>query len=242
MSNSATNDTLLIKEIPISQNTVLNLSTHFSDFGKVKLITTGYNNDPRAALVTFVNPEDARLAFNNPTPLFNDRMVQVHWHTANSVPQYSAAKKQGWPCEHCGRILASKQNLGMHIARMHAGVTCSVCNSRFETVHEYEKHFNVKHSEMSFNLSSGGKSQPQSQSQSQSTQNPFQSNETKPFSAETFNKIRAKYQSLKKKLKKRDKANYKLVKFHTKIRNQLNASIKGKFKLLVDSFSKWRIL
>lgn len=244
MSNSATSDTLLIKEIPISQNNIPNLSSHFSNFGKVKLVSTGYNGDPRAALVTFASPEEARKAFISPTPLFNDRMVQVHMHTANRFAQYSTANKQGWPCQHCSSVLASKQNLDKHIACKHAGVTCTVCNSRFETLNEYGKHFNAMHSEMSFNSSSGAKMQTQSQLQppSQSTQNVFQSNETKPSTTEAIKKIRAKYNSLKKKLKKRDKANYKLVKFHTKSRNQLNATIKGKWIFSVYLFSKWRTL
>lgn len=197
------NDTLHVTGIPVIQNTMLNLVNHFSKFGKVKLVKVQNDNDPRSALITFENCEEAKRAYNSPTPVLNDRMIQI------SYASTSAANKS-WPCEHCGKILASKQNLGMHIARMHAGVTCSVCSLRFETVTAYEKHYNVVHS----NIKSTSSETPTVE-------------EMKPFSTENFRKLRRKYNELKKKIKKRDKANYKLVKFNAKNRKKLEAIIQG---------------
>lgn len=196
------NDTLHVTGIAPHKNKVSELNQYFSKFGKIVLLKEAYNGDPYGALVSFACREYAKLAFDG---LRSNPLLQVSWHHQ---------KKISWPCESCGKMLASKQSLKAHMTRMHAGDRCSTCNIRFESRKDYEKHHNVHHVNMNSPIEIGNQSVQSSSMRSDD-------------SLIKFKKLRVKYGSLKKKLKKNHKFKLKLLKKAAKTQKSLSEIIKG---------------
>lgn len=196
------NDTLHVTGIAPLTNKISELNAFFSKYGKIVLLKEKYNGDPYGALVSFASHDDAKLAFNG---LKNNPLLQVSWHQQKQI---------SWPCESCGKLLASKQSLKAHMTRMHAGDRCSTCNIRFESRKDYEKHYNVHHVNMSSSIDPGNQSV---QSSSMLIDD----------SLAKFKKLRVKYGSMKKKLKKNHKFKLKLLKKAAKTQKSLSQIIKG---------------
>ncbi|XP_067944234.1 RNA-binding protein 26-like [Watersipora subatra] len=75
--------TLVVKNLPPEQNNIKSLNDHFSKFGEIINLQVQYMGQHDTALVTFSSNQSAKLAHNNPTPVFNNRFIKIFWHNAN---------------------------------------------------------------------------------------------------------------------------------------------------------------
>lgn len=197
-SKLAIRNTLHATGIPPHRNTIHKLNKHFSKFGKIVSINAVYNGDPQAALISFGSHVDATLALNG---LKNDSLIKIDWHQQ---------KKIRFPCDHCGRTMATKQILQRHKERMHPANICPICNARFETRSHYEKHYNVCH--LNINPSNGlGNQSVQSSSMSVDD------------SMGKYKEMQVENAELKKKLKK----NKKKMNEAEETQKSMNEIIKG---------------
>lgn len=234
--SSDTRDTVYVTGIPAYQNTIPELSKTFSKYGRIVNINVSYNGDLHAALIAFANHESAADAIRS---LESNPLIDVCWH---------AQQKVSWQCEKCNKMLASKQSLKAHMTRMHAGERCALCNIRFESAQQYEKHCNVHHLNVNMNMTNTGTNMNMSTSTNMDTTSSsiapsalsvasvetqtivIDEDDGKEKDLEKANtKLRTKYSSLKKKLKKSGKLKLKMMKVATKSQRSLNEVIKGSF-------------
>lgn len=153
-STSAKDSTLYLSQVPSYKNTIDNLSSHFSQFGKVLTIGVSYKGDPCAAAVTFKNHEMASSAFDCPKFILNTRSIKKSWHPQQyySALESSLAISTGqqnhpepilFECEKCGKLLLTQQSRQTHMKTQHTTFKCEVCHQEFGKLALYARHINA---------------------------------------------------------------------------------------------------
>ncbi|KAM6056016.1 RNA-binding protein 27-like isoform 2-T2 [Chlamydotis macqueenii] len=78
--NQYTNTKLEVRKIPPELNNITQLNEHFSKFGTIVNIQVAFQNDPEAALIQYLNNDEARKAISSTEAVLNNRFIRVLWH------------------------------------------------------------------------------------------------------------------------------------------------------------------
>ncbi|OWK51729.1 RNA-binding protein 27 isoform X1 [Lonchura striata] len=78
--NQYTNTKLEVRKIPPELNNITQLNEHFSKFGTIVNIQVAFQNDPEAALIQYLNNDEARKAISSTEAVLSNRFIRVLWH------------------------------------------------------------------------------------------------------------------------------------------------------------------
>lgn len=163
MATAGNQNTLIITEIPVNENNALNLFNHFGKFGKFDDYTLKFNGDPTSASITFDTSEAANAAINSNEAYLNNRFIKItstftpnestftQNESASESTASSNAHDHNEKCTLCNRIFVSKWHLDFHTTKYHSGtgIKCDICNALFTSKNMYQKHYIVKHPNVS---------------------------------------------------------------------------------------------
>ncbi|KFV68728.1 RNA-binding protein 27, partial [Dryobates pubescens] len=96
--NQYTNTKLEVRKIPPDLNNITQLNEHFSKFGTIVNIQVAFQNDPEAALIQYLNNDEARKAISSTEAVLNNRFIRVLWHR-DSEQQPPVLQQQQTPTQ-----------------------------------------------------------------------------------------------------------------------------------------------